>query len=64
MTTANEPTYLRMTHDIDGEFVVEYKVSPHGDEDPDRDSFFVDTKEDAIEEVCRLKAGFDPDQMV
>lgn len=59
MTTANEPTYLRMTHDIDGKLVVEYKISPHGDENPDRGAWFVDTKAEAIEAVASLKLAAD-----
>ncbi len=54
-TTAGVPTYLRMTHQIDDKFVVEYKISPYGDSNPDGDSFFVDTLEEAKMEVARLK---------
>lgn len=35
----------------------DYKVSPHGDADPDRDCYWVDTAEEALEELRQLHAA-------
>ena len=35
----------------------DYKVSPHGDADPDRDSYWVDTVVEALEDLRQLHAA-------
>jgi len=57
MRNPTEPCFLSLPYeDEEGNVVPSFKVSPHGDADPDRDAFWVDTRAEAREEVERLKA--------
>lgn len=55
MKTSTTPTYLHLPwEDSEGKLRHEYKVSPHGDADADRDAFFVDTRAEAKAAVAAL----------
>jgi hypothetical protein len=57
MRNPNEPCFLSLPYeDEEGNVVPNFKVSPHGDADPDRDAFWVDTRAEARAEVERLEA--------
>ena len=53
----NKPTFLCLPYENEeGKLRYEYKVSPHGDIDADRDAFWVDTKAEAKAAVQALIA--------
>lgn len=54
---STEPCFLALPYeDEEGRTIRSYKVSPHGEAQPDLDAFYVDTRAEARVAVAQLKA--------